>query len=147
MLHVLGSLTDPAWLQPPFAACMRLLDAQGRSPLRRCPACHRQAVALQRRPLATPSLPTLSRSPQCCCRGHLLRAALDQDLCVHVLLVPELLRCPSRPGGTLGALLAGVERDAGGADWDAQDVTLADVPLDVRIMICQLTCIPMQAVC
>ena len=86
----------------------------------------------------------------CMCFGVVWEVAKAESLRRCMLLVPEGLRAPSRPGGRLGALRCrSVARP--GAEGDpvrevpehmeasvCEEVLLSDLPLDVRVMICEL---------
>lgn len=71
---------------------------------------------------------------QCSCGGIVWSCAVEQSLKVCALIAPDALRASRRPGGVLGVPICAHLGSNGGA-------MLADLPKEVRVLICQRSCI------
>ena len=75
-----------------------------------------------------------SSTLQCSCGGIVWRCAVEQSLRVCALIAPDALRASARPGEVLGVPKC-VRSGSDGAPM------LADLPKEVRVLICQRSCI------
>lgn len=75
-----------------------------------------------------------SSTLQCSCGGIVWRCAVEQSLRVCALIAPDALRASTRPGEVLGVPKC-VRSGSDGAPM------LADLPKEVRVLICQRSCI------
>lgn len=77
-----------------------------------------------------------SGSSCCTCGGILFRCAVEQSLKVCALLVPDALRTSG--GGVLGIPCCTQKRSVGTGE---PVVLFSDLPKEVRVMICQRSCV------
>jgi Ankyrin repeat len=122
-----------------YATCLKLPCGAPRGPQHETTSLHTAALHAQ------------ALTPKCVCGGLVWRVAVEQSLRVCALIAPDALRAPSRPGGVLGLLRcsrAGPLRPEAASEADPAASTaltaaalLADLPADVRALICQKSCI------